>query len=91
MLITYIFSTFYNENSVSIIECARISRFAENVYFNKPSGLMDQTACGYGGIISIDFRNEGNEIIDPINFSFNDHGYILTVIKTDSESCRPYR
>ena len=84
MLITYIFSTFYNENSVSIIECARISRFAENVYFNKPSGLMDQTACGYGGIISIDFRNEGNEIIDPINFSFNDHGYILTVIKTDS-------
>lgn len=85
MLITYIFSTFFNNRSVSIIDSARISKYAENVYFNKPSGLMDQTACGYGGIISIDFRKEGDEIIEPVNFSFKDHGYVLTVIKTDSD------
>ena len=85
MMITYIFNYFFNSNKVSIPDCARMSKFAENVYFNKPSGLMDQTACGYGGIISIDFKDEGNEIIDPVNFSFADHGYVLTVIKTDSD------
>ena len=85
MLITYIFNYFFNSSSVSIPDCARMSKYAENVYFNKPSGLMDQTACGYGGIISIDFKNEGDEIIDPVNFSFADHGYVLTVVKTDSD------
>ena len=85
MLIAYIFNYFYNNNSVSIPDCARMSKYAENEYFNKPSGLMDQTACGFGGIISIDFKEEGNEIIDPVNFSFADHGYILTVVKTDSD------
>ena len=85
MLIAYIFSYFFNNNTVSIPDCARISKYAENVYFSKPSGLMDQTSCGFGGIISIDFKDEGNEIIDPVNFSFADHGYILTVVKTDSD------
>ncbi len=84
-MITYIFNYFFNSNKVSIPDCARMSKYAENVYFNKPSGLMDQTACGYGGIISIDFKDEGDEIIDPVNFSFADHGYVLTVIKTDSD------
>ena len=85
MLITYIFNYFFNSNSATIPDCARISKYAENEYFNKPSGLMDQTACGYGGIISIDFKEEGTEVIDPVPFSFSDQGYILTVIKTDSD------
>ena len=85
MLIAYIFNYFFNSNTVSIPDCARISKYAENEYFNKPSGLMDQTACGYGGIISIDFKEEGKEIIDPVFFSFSDYGYILAVIKTDSD------
>ncbi len=84
MLICSIFNTFFNDSSQPVVECARISKYAENEYFNKPSGLMDQTACGYGGIISIDFREEGNEVIEPLNFSFKEHGYILAVIKTDS-------
>ena len=45
---------FYNEGKVSSVEIAKISQFAENVFFGKPCGLMDQVACAFGGIVAID-------------------------------------
>lgn len=55
VLVGAMLNTFYNQNSISKVEIAQIAQYAENAYFGKPSGLMDQTASSVGGIISIDF------------------------------------
>jgi len=58
VLIGTIFSHFANDSAVSDQEVAKIAQFAENVYFGKPCGLMDQMACSVGGLIHIDFSGE---------------------------------
>lgn len=61
-------------------EIARIGQYAENVYFGKPCGLMDQMASSVGNIIAIDFKDSDNAIITPIHFDFNQCGYSLCII-----------
>ena len=55
VLIGTIFNHLYNNGKIPTEEIAKIGQYAENVYFKKPCGLMDQLACAVGGIISIDF------------------------------------
>jgi len=64
------------------VKRAVISKYAENVYFNKPSGLMDQTACSVGGLITIDFRDEAEPDVQKIDFDFSKTGYSLVVTNT---------
>jgi len=64
------------------IEIARISQYAENAYFGKPSGLMDQMACSVGGFIAIDFENAGSPIVTPLKFDPAVHGYALCIVDT---------
>lgn len=64
------------------VEIAQIGQYAENVYFGKPSGLMDQTAAAVGNILSIDFANPANPAVTPIPFDFNTCGYCLCIIDT---------
>ncbi len=61
---------------------AQISQFAENRYFGKPCGLMDQLTCAHGGIIGIDFANPAEPIITPVGFDFSSCGYTLVIIDT---------
>jgi galactokinase len=82
VLLGTILSGLYNENAVPAVEIAKIGKYAENRYFNKPCGLMDQTACAVGGISSIDFSDPDNPRVDKMDFSFNDHNYILCVVDT---------
>ena len=77
-----IFNHLYNEDALSPVDLAIIGKFSENNYFGKPSGLMDQMACAYGGIIGIDFADEGNPKIEPVHYSFSDHGYQLVIVDT---------
>lgn len=60
-------------------EIARIGQYAENVYFGKPCGLMDQMASSVGNIIFIDFKEN---IIEPIDFDFDESGYALCIINS---------
>lgn len=60
---------------------AKIAQYAENEFFMKPCGLMDQMACSTGGLVAIDFKHDDPEI-EPVAFSFADHGYALVVINT---------
>ena len=61
VMVGTIMNYLYNDNVISAPEIAQIAQFSENVYFGKPSGLMDQTACAVGGFSFIDFENaEGN-------------------------------
>ena len=84
VLIGTIFNKFYNDGKVSSEEIAFISQYAENKYFGKPCGLMDQVACITGGIVEIDFYNPEKPIIKKIDFDFQATGYKLVVVDTEA-------
>ena len=77
-----IFNHLYNKDTLSPVDLAIIGKYSENTYFGKPSGLMDQMACAYGGIIGIDFKDEANPMITPVSYSFAEHGYHLVIVDT---------
>ena len=62
------------------VEIAQIGQYAENVYFGKPCGLMDQTASSVGNIIGIDFADPAAPVVTPIPFDFGSCGYRLCII-----------
>ena len=63
-------------------EIAKLAQYSENAFFGKPSGLMDQMACAVGGFVYIDFEDNKNPIVEPIDFSLTDEGYALAIINT---------
>jgi len=65
---------------ISRLELARAGQFAENVYFGKPSGLMDQTASSFGGLNIIDFKDPDNTVVTPVISSIP--GYSMCVVDT---------
>ena len=82
VLIGTIFSYLYNDGKVSAVKIAQIAQYAENVYFGKPSGLMDQMASSVGGFITIDFKDTENPVIDAISYDFAASGYNLCIVDT---------
>ena len=76
------FNHLYNGGTIDPVTIARIGQFAENEFFGKPCGLMDQTASAYGGIIAIDFANPATPVIERVAFSFEASGYQLMVVNT---------
>lgn len=83
ILIATIFNYMYNEGKISPIEQATASQFAENVFFDKPSGLLDQTACAFGEVIAIDFSDKENPQVKQIDLDLADFGYEMVITKTD--------
>lgn len=73
---------FYNDGKIEAPELAKISQYAENVFFGKPSGLMDQTACAVGGFVAIDFEDPSAPVIEKLDFSLADAGYCLCIVNT---------
>lgn len=61
---------------------ARIGQYAENVFFGKPCGLMDQTASAFGNLVTIDFFEKDNPVIRPVSFDFSAWGHALCIIDT---------
>ena len=81
-LIGAILSGLYNKMMVSAVEIAMIGQFAENVYFGKPCGLMDQMACSIGSLAYIDFRNPKKPYVEKIDFDLEKYGYSLCITDT---------
>ena len=81
MLVGKIFSELYNGGSVDPIVLARVAQHAENEYFGKPCGLMDQMACAADGILAIDFADPAQPKARELKFSFLEHGYNLCLVK----------
>jgi len=75
-------SHLYNDGNVDNVEIAKLAQFAENKFFGKPCGLMDQVACAVGGIVAIDFEDTANPVITPVPFDFTSAGYNLCIIST---------
>ena len=67
---------------ISAPQVAQIGQYAENVYFGKPCGLMDQTASAVGGLVSIDFLDSAAPVIRPAAFDFSACGHALCIIDT---------
>ena len=82
VMIGNILNYLYNDGKVSNVEIAKMAQFAENVYFGKPCGLMDQTACAVGGFITIDFADPKNPVIESSDFDLNKAGYALCIVNT---------
>lgn len=84
-----LFSTILNElffdKKLTAVEIAQIGQYAENVYFGKPCGLMDQMASSVGGLVYIDFENPENPVIEKINFDLAKAGYALCIIDSGAD------
>lgn len=77
-----ILSALYNEDGIAPMEIAKIAKYAENVYFGKPCGLMDQAACAVGGLIAVDFEDTDSPKVEKLDFSPTDNGYSLCIVDT---------
>lgn len=83
VLIGNIFNGLHNaDNGANVVEIAQIAQFAENVYFGKPSGLMDQMASSWGGFVTIDFGNTDEPEIDSLIFDLEKHNHSLCIVDT---------
>ncbi len=82
VMIGLIFSVLYNDGKVAHEELAKIAQEAENVYFGKPCGLMDQMACAMGGAVAIDFKDLHHPVLNQIDFKLNEQGYALCLVDT---------
>ena len=82
VLCAEIFNNLFNEDKLEPVELAKISQYAENVYFGKPSGLMDQIGCAQGGVVGIDFKDNKNPVLTPIAIDFEKFGYDLVIVDT---------
>jgi len=80
VMICAVIDALYNGFSMAATPRAQIAQYAENVYFGKPSGLMDQMACSTGGLVTIDF--EGEPRTEALSYSFSQAGYALVVVNT---------
>ena len=85
VLIGTIINHLFFDAKVSQPEIAQIGQYAENVFFGKPCGLMDQTASAVGGLVTIDFADKDKPDIRPINFDFASCGHALCIIDSRAD------
>lgn len=82
MIICLILNNLYNGGKISVSEMASIGQFAENAYWYKNSGLLDQMACASGGLVAIDFADPRVPKIEKIQFDFSKEHYSLVITNT---------
>lgn len=82
VMIGTIINEMFCEGKETAVKIAQIGQYAENVYFGKPCGLMDQTASSVGGFVTIDFKDNDNPIVEKIDFDFGSCGYSLCIVDT---------
>ncbi len=75
-------SGLFNDMQISAVKIAQVGQYAENVFFGKPCGLMDQMACSVGGLIHIDFQNTKNPVVNKVNIDFGKYNHSLCIVDT---------
>ena len=85
VLIGTIVNHLFFDGKVSQPEIAMIGQYAENVFFGKPCGLMDQTASAVGNLVTIDFFTAGKPVIEPVDFDFGACGHALCIIDSGAD------
>ncbi len=85
VLVGTILSHLYNEGKVDSITIGKIGQYAENNYFMKPCGLMDQLACSVGGFVTIDFKDKDDPKVEKVDFDFAHSDYALCIVDTKGD------
>lgn len=85
VLVGTILNYLYNDGKISPVEIAQIAQYAENVFFGKPCGLMDQMACSVGSFVEIDFADPEVPVITPVEFDFASCGHSLCIVDTRAD------
>ncbi len=80
--IASVFNHLYNDGRLPDVQNAQLAQYAENRYFGKPCGLMDQTACAVGGLLQIDFMDSGSPVIERVAFDFASARHSLYIVNT---------
>ena len=86
LLVGQIFNVLFNESKISKLELCKAGKYAENEYFGKKSGLLDQIGVGYGGVVKIDFKNIDDPLVEQIDFPFKDLHFVLVNTGGDHSS-----
>ena len=82
VLVGVILSNLFNNGGIDAVEIAKLAQKAENVYFGKPCGLMDQMASSVGGFTAIDFADPKNPVIEKIDFDLSAQNHSLCIVNT---------
>ena len=85
VLVGTIVNHLFFDGKVSAPEVAMIGQYAENVYFKKPCGLMDQTASAVGNLVTIDFFDKEHPVIEPVDFDFASCGHALVIVDSGAD------
>ena len=72
-------------DALDAVTIAQIGQYAENVFFGKPCGLMDQTASSVGGAVAIDFADTANPVVRPIQVDLAGYGHALCIIDSGAD------
>ena len=84
VLIGCIFNRFFCNDALDAVAIAKAGQYAENVYFGKPCGLMDQMGSAVGGAVAIDFADPANPVVERVDYDFADSGHVLCIVDTGS-------
>lgn len=82
VLLGTIMSYLYNDGKISAVDVAKVAQFAENKFFGKPCGLLDQMASSVGTFVTIDFKSTTEPVIKKVDFDFSKSGHSLCIVDT---------
>ena len=82
VLVCTLLNSLYNDEKMNDVDKAIVSQYAENVFFNKPCGLMDQMACSVGGFVAIDFADLANPVIEGVKLDLAKYEHSLCIVDT---------
>ena len=85
VLVGTIINGLFANNGVNPVEIAKFGQFAENVYYDKPSGLMDQMASSVGSVVAIDFKSTEEPVVTKVDFDLQKHGHALCIIDSGAD------
>ena len=85
VMLGHVMNGLFCNHKISAVDIARIGQYAENIYFGKKSGLMDQTASSVGGVVAIDFRDNSAPVVKKLDFRFETSGYSLCIIDSGAD------
>ena len=84
VLLGNIFNHFFCGGKLDPVTIAKVGQYAENVYFGKPCGMMDQMGSSIGGAVAIDFNDPADPVVDPVDYDFSKSGHALCIVDTGS-------
>lgn len=85
VLLGNIFNSLFNDGKYTPVQIAQIGQYAENVYFGKPSGLLDQMGSSVGGMVAIDFADNSRPVVEQLGFDFSAAGHALCIIDSGAD------